>query len=79
MTSQEQIQINALRNALGVLLADLEWQDNRFLSPGQPVAALVNPQTMVRVEAALELSAPIPEGVLKEGMVKSAVEKGTEG
>lgn len=70
MTDQEKI--DKLRNALGVLLTDIEWQDGRFLSPMQPVSALVNPITLKVCDEALEATKPDDTGILKEGSVQSA-------
>ena len=72
MTDQEKIA--KLRNALLVLLDDLEYdKSNRaFLSPVQPVSALVNPLTLAVVDEALDATVPLADGPLKEGSVKKA-------
>ena len=50
----DQRKIDTLRNALGVLMADLEWEGGRFQSPTMPVSALCNPQTMKVCDEAME-------------------------
>lgn len=72
MTDQEKI--DKLRNALGILLTDLEWQDGRFLSPLQPVSALINPITLKVCDEALAATAG-NRGVLKDGLVKDASQR----